>query len=253
MRKKWTEKHDEKLREVWDGMSLDAAARLLGFSMSQISVRARLLGLPLKHGGRPGRWSPAHDAELTRLWPDHNAIEIARRMRFSRNQIILKAKVLRLPAKKIGISATDLETIRSMWPDHGPNEIAARLGLTPRVISGAAAKMGLAPKHRHFSFEEEEVIRQMWNKVPASIIAERLGRATTTIYLHSIQMGLPEPLGARKPRTDHSRLWTEEEDARVLDFRGPLQKLAEALGRTYAAMRQRRSILRRRTPRAALD
>lgn len=85
---------------------------------------------------------------------------------------------------------------------------------------------------------EDEAI--LAGEATAEELAVRFGRsaqAVRTRHMHLRELGRTPPAGERRP-------WTAEEDELISGPAGNLRAVAVALGRTYAALRTRRSWLR---------
>lgn len=107
-------------------------------------------------------------------------------------------------------------------------------------------------RQHHWTAEEKALAL---SNLPAREVAERLGIRVRTLYSLRARLRDPASMSKRKQRMNdetvgaehHGERWSEEEDQLVYEFAGSIGELAKILGRTYFAVSDRRTKLRRDT------
>ena len=98
------------------------------------------------------------------------------------------------------------------------------------------------PKRTHRPYDREIIATYVTSDLPASRIAAQAGVTKTTVYraIHRLEVNRGNAVARRK------RLWTPEEDAKIVDPPVDDLALSREMDRTVYAIRSRRKLLRDR-------
>lgn len=139
-------------------------------------------------------------------------------------------------------TAADDDYLRAHHTEQTQQQMGDALGRQQSVIRRHLIMLGLHQAHAWWSETEEANLRTWYGKQKTAWIAAQLGRTVHAVNSHAQELGLrPEDTRGRLP-------WTQEEDEQLKQLY-PTQTyaaIAQALGRSEAAIKNRAKILRLR-------
>lgn len=145
--RRWSETHDEVVRQAYGRVSADRIAGVLGRTEHAVRKRAKVLGLSSKRGPKDTAWTEQQVADLRRLYPSAPWPMLTEAIGKSRTAIQGKASQLGVRRRDPReVTAPELDTIAALWESCSASEIARRIGRDQSTVRFHAALMGLQPK-----------------------------------------------------------------------------------------------------------
>ena len=144
--RRWSETHDEVVRQAYGRVSADRIAGVLGRTEHAVHKRAGLLGVSSRRGPKDTAWTEAQVADLMRLYPSAPWPMLTEAIGKSRTAIQGKARQLGVRRRDPReVTAPELDTIAALWESCSAADIARRIGRAAPTVRLHAARMGLAP------------------------------------------------------------------------------------------------------------
>ena len=234
----WSTDEIKCLKHLYPSTPIKEIARHLE-NRTEAAIISKACSLGLR---QPCFFTEQEDRYICILWPDMNAVEIARKLGRSPQGIRVRAEKLGLePKSNRPWTKQDDALLQKLFYNPDYAELAEIIGRTPAALKQRAHVLGLLSTPNHWTDREEAFLRKHWQDKPGTRIARELKRSANAVRAHARALGL---------KRFSRKLWTDQEIQILKEMHGQYTAadIAKRLGRTPGTVHSRLSQLGLTTP-----